>query len=63
MATAFGRIVDLQHGESDEFVRAAHELFRADNEGNSISTIIQVPLIGMYMIAVNSTGTNSKHRS
>ena len=63
MATAFGRSVDLQHGESDEFVKAAHELFRSDNETNSVSTLIQVPLIGTYMTAVNSNGTNSKHDS
>ena len=63
LATAFGRIVDLQRGESDEFVRAAREFFRSDFETSSISAMVQVPLIGTCMIAFNSSGIYNKYHS
>ena len=53
MAVAFGRNVDIQRGQYDEFVSICHGRLVVDNETNSISTAIQIPLIGRYMIAIS----------
>ena len=37
LATAFGRIVNIQQGESDELTKAAHGRFRQLEEGRSTS--------------------------
>ena len=37
LATAFGRIVNVQQGESDELTKAAHDRFRQLEEGKSTS--------------------------
>ena len=38
LATAFGRMVNIQQGESDEVTKAAHDQFRQMEEGNAAST-------------------------
>ena len=37
LATAFGRVVNVQRGESDDLTKAAHDRFRALEEGRSTS--------------------------
>ena len=37
LATAFGRVVNVQRGESDELTKAAHARFRQLEEGQSTS--------------------------
>ena len=36
LATAFGRVIDIQRGESDELTRAVDSIFRGVQEGGSI---------------------------
>ena len=38
LATAFGRVVNIQKGESDELTKAVHDQFRQMEEGNATST-------------------------
>ena len=38
LATAFGRVVNIQQGESDKLTKAAHAQFRHLEEGNATST-------------------------
>ena len=37
LATAFGRVVDIQRGESDDLTRAVDSIFRGLQEGESSS--------------------------
>ena len=37
LATAFGRVVNVQRGESDELTKAARDRFRQLEEGRSTS--------------------------
>ena len=37
LATAFGRVVNVQQGESNELTKAAHNVFRQLEEGRSMS--------------------------
>ena len=48
LATAFGRIVNIQRGESDELTKAANDLFRRAEEGNLTSRGSLVVLISKY---------------
>lgn len=45
MATAFGRIIDVQRGESDELTKAANERFRQLDEGRLTSRDVLVMMI------------------
>ena len=36
LATAFGRVVDIQRGESDDLTRAVDSIFRSLQEGGSL---------------------------
>ena len=45
LATAFGRIVEVQKGDSDEVVKAARGIFQSSREKNSASFAIISPLI------------------
>ena len=49
LATAFGRVVDVQRGESDELTRAANTQFRRAEEGNSTSRSFLLVLISKYL--------------
>ena len=52
LATAFGRIVEVQKGDSDEVVKAAREIFQSSDEKNSVSFAIAMPLVGQFMLSV-----------
>ena len=45
LATAFGRIIDVQRGESDELTKAANERFRQMDEGRLTSRDVLVMMI------------------
>ncbi len=45
VATAFGRVVDIQGGENDELTKAANLIFRGIEEGSSTSLTLMVPLM------------------
>ena len=45
LATAFGRVIDIQRGESDELTRAVDSIFRGLEEGGSLDRNIIISLI------------------
>ena len=45
IATAFGRVIDIQGGENDELTNAADLIFRGTAEGNKTSAAYVLPLI------------------
>ena len=55
LATAFGRIVEVQKGDSDEVVKAAREIFQSSDERNSVSFAIILPLIGQFILFSKNT--------
>ena len=52
LAIAFGRIVEVQKGNSDEIVEVAREIFQSSDEKNSVSTAIIIPLISQSMLTI-----------
>lgn len=48
VATAFGRVVDIQGGENDQLTTAADLIFRGAEEGNSTSGVVLIPLISKH---------------
>lgn len=38
LATAFGRVMDLQKGQSDQLTKAAATVFSSDHEGEMFSS-------------------------
>ena len=52
LATAFGRTVNVQRGESDQIVEAAYYIFRLSEEGSSFSIAVLLPLLSMAMKTV-----------
>ena len=55
LATAFGRVVEVQKGDSDEVVKAAREIFQSSDERNSVSFAIVMPLISKFMLSSKFT--------
>lgn len=53
LATAFGRTVNVQRGESDQIVEAAYYIFRLSEEGSSFSIAILLPLISKTVKTVS----------
>ena len=45
LATAFGRVVDIQRGESDDLTRAVDSIFRGVQEGGSFDGATLITLI------------------
>ena len=54
LATAFGRSVEVQKGESDEIVQAAREIFLSSDERNSLSFALIMPLDKYAWFCVHS---------
>ena len=52
LAIAFGRIVEIQKGDSDEIVEVAREIFQSSDEKNSVSIAIIIPLISQSMLTI-----------
>ena len=52
LAIAFGRIVEVQKGNSDEIVEVAREIFQSSDEKNSVSIAIIIPLISQSMLTI-----------
>ncbi|XP_064394654.1 cytochrome P450 3A24-like [Halichondria panicea] len=48
IATAFGRVIDIQGGENDELTNAADLIFRGTAEGNKTSAAYVLPLINNF---------------
>ena len=44
IATAFGRVIDIQGGQNDELTNAADLIFRGAAEGNKTSLAYVLPL-------------------
>ena len=55
LATAFGQIVEVQKGDSDEVVKVAREIFQSSDERNSVSFTIVIPLISQFMLSSMNT--------
>lgn len=53
IAAAFGRVVDIQKGESDELVNAAKEIFAVANEGAQLSAERLTVLLSNFPCAVH----------
>jgi hypothetical protein len=45
LATAFGRVVDIQRGESDDLTKAVDSIFRGLQEGGSSDGATLISLI------------------
>ena len=45
VATAFGRVIDIQGGENDELTKAADLVFRGAEEGKVSSLNFTMPLL------------------
>ena len=62
LATAFGRVIDIQRGESDELTRAVDSTFRSFQEGGSLDrTALTFLLSELYKF--NNVGTTLKFGS
>ena len=53
LATAFGRVVNVQQGESDELTKAAHDRFRQLEEGRSTSREAVMVLISKWNVGIS----------
>ena len=45
LATAFGRVIDIQRGESDELTSAVDSIFRGVQEGQSLNASILITVL------------------
>ena len=45
LATAFGRVVDIQRGESDDLTKAVDSIFRRIQEGSSFDQSVLILLM------------------
>ncbi len=59
LATAFGRSVDIQRGESDQIVDIAKLMFSGSDEKKGLSFLIIMPLLSEYM---NSKSDHNKFK-
>ena len=48
LATAFGRVVDIQRGESDDLTRAVDSIFRGVQEGGSLDGATLITLFSEF---------------
>ena len=48
LATAFGRVIDVQRGESDELTRAVDSIFRSVQEGRSFDGAALISLFSKF---------------
>ena len=60
LAIAFGRVIDLQRGESDQLTEAARAMFRGGEEGKSTS-LAPILLILSKPFLYGRACTNSTH--
>ncbi len=60
LATAFGRVVNIQRGEADELTKAAHDLFRRAEEGQSTSRGSIVLLTSKCIVIIDRGHVNKK---
>lgn len=56
LATAFGRVIDIQRGESDELTAAVDSIFRGAQEGQSMDGAVLNLLISKSCWVWNATG-------
>ena len=48
LATAFGRVIDIQRGESDDLTRAVDSIFRGVQEGGSLDGAALISLFSEF---------------
>ena len=58
LATAFGRSVDIQRGESDQIVDIAKLMFSGSDEKKGLSFLIIMPLLSEYELKINKFKVN-----
>ena len=52
LATAFGRVIDIQRGESSQLTEAAAEIFSGNHEGKTTSRRYLTVLLSTYIVDV-----------
>ena len=50
LATAFGRAIDIQRGQSDELTKAAATLFKSLHEGENTSFMYMQMLLSKFVM-------------
>lgn len=50
LATAFGRVIDVQRGESDELTTAVDSIFRGTEEGQSLDAAVIILMLSKALL-------------
>ncbi len=62
LATAFGRVINVQQGESSQLTEAAAEIFAGGHEGKPTSQKHLIALLSMYYTDIANQHINSSGR-